>query len=103
MLAEHRREQPRHPRDHLREVDDLGLMRLVPGEGQELPDQVGAVERGAQGIGDALPVLRAVLERTGERVEVPDDHAQHIVEVVRDAAREPPDRIHLLGLQQLLL
>jgi len=31
------------------------------------------------------------------------DHGQEVVEVVRDAAREPPDGLHLLRLAQLLL
>jgi len=31
------------------------------------------------------------------------DHHQRVVKVVRDAAREPPDRLHLLRLAQLLL
>ena len=34
---------------------------------------------------------------------VAEDHAQEVVEVVGDAAGELPDRLHLLGLQELLL
>src|SRR5437868_4351302 len=32
-----------------------------------------------------------------------DDHGEHVVEVVRDAAREPPDRFDLLELAHLVL
>ena len=36
-------------------------------------------------------------------VEAADDQGQQIVEIVRDAARQLPDRVHLLRLMQLLL
>ena len=32
-----------------------------------------------------------------------EDHAQHVVEVVGDASRQPADRFHLLGLDELSL
>ena len=38
-----------------------------------------------------------------QQVEVADDDAQHVVEVVRDAAGEPADRLELRGVQQALL
>ena len=37
-----------------------------------------------------------------QQVERADDHGQHVVEVVRDAAGELADRLHLLRLPQLL-
>ena len=36
-------------------------------------------------------------------VDVAEDHGQHVVEVVRDAAGQPADRFHLLRLAQRLL
>ena len=38
-----------------------------------------------------------------EKVRVADDRLQHVVEVVRDAAGELPDGLHLLRLRELLL
>ena len=37
------------------------------------------------------------------QTDAADDDSQHIVEVVRDAARELADRLHLLHLPHLLL
>ena len=34
---------------------------------------------------------------------MPQDHAQHVVEVVRDAARQAADRLHPLRLLELVL
>ena len=40
----------------------------------------------------------------GQRhLRVAEDHAQHVVEVMGHAAGQPPDRFHLLGLEQLRL
>src|ERR1700730_17792355 len=38
-----------------------------------------------------------------QEVEIADDHAEQIVEVMRHAAREVADRLHLSRLRQLLL
>ena len=44
-----------------------------------------------------------VVEPVDQELAVADDHRQQVVEVVRDAAGEPADRLHLLRLAQLLL
>jgi hypothetical protein len=38
----------------------------------------------------------------GQHLQVAVDHLQHVVEVVRDAAREAADCLHFLSLAQLL-
>ena len=38
-----------------------------------------------------------------QEIEVADDDAQHVVEVVRDAAGEPADGLELRGVEQALL
>ncbi len=38
-----------------------------------------------------------------DELEISDDHSQHIVEVVSDAAGELSDRLHLLGLSKAVL
>jgi len=42
-------------------------------------------------------------EGIASEIEVAEDNAQDVVEVVRHTAGELPDRLHLLGLAQLVL
>ena len=85
------------------EVDRRALAALAAAVGEDLLDQ-----RATAGRGDEH-VLRIALERraTGrfldEHFAVGEHTRQDIVEVVRDAAGEPPDRFHLLRLAQPLL
>ena len=41
--------------------------------------------------------------RSSEQLAVAEDDGEQVVEVVRDAAGEPADRLHLLRLAELLL
>ena len=41
--------------------------------------------------------------RRKRHVDIAEDDGEHVVEVVRDAARQPADRFHLLRLTQRLL
>ena len=52
-------------------------------------------------VGIALQLL--VLDPLGDKVEPADDDRQQIVEVVRDAAGQLAERLHLLALAKLLL
>jgi len=60
-------------------------------------------------LGRALDLIEVLIGGivglvTGEHeLAAPDDHGEHIVEVVRDAAREPSDRLDLLELPHLAL
>ena len=51
----------------------------------------------------ALDVGRGLAQMALQGVEIADDDGQQVVEVVRDAAGELADALHLLGLPQLLL
>ena len=71
-------------------------------EGEELPRQLGATLRGALAA-CAMRRERSIRRRgASEQLEVPEDRGEEIVEVVRDAAGELPDRLHLLRLAQRL-
>src|SRR5205807_7007991 len=89
--------------DDAAEIDGDALAALAAAIGEDLVDQAACpVRRGEN-------VLRVALEwraRGGlldEHFGVTQDPAEDIVEVVRDAAREAADRLHLLRLPQPLL
>ena len=87
----------------LRDVDVLHLQLALPREGEELGQErrrlVARDERR-----DELAAERGlVLHVLGDRIDVGADHHQLVVEIVRDAAGEPADRLHLLGLAQAAL
>ena len=84
-----------HPGDDLVQVQHLRVQHLAPAEGQQLAREARRLARGA---GDLLQLLAAV---AGEQdLGVAGDHGQEVVEVVRDAAGEPPDRLHLLRVRE---
>ena len=89
--------------EHVAELQHLRPQRLPAREGEQLPHEPG----GAVGI---LLDLHQVLERGigrpvvgQEQIRIADDGGEHVVEVVRDAAGELADRLHLLRLRELRL
>src|SRR5574338_81701 len=101
-LAERPVAQVGHPRNQLAAVDPLWEQRLGPGEGQQPAGQRGGPGRTLHRI---LQLHQHFAPRTVEsalgQVDPADDDGEHIIEVVRDAAGELPDRLHLLHLAQL--
>src|SRR5262249_43953863 len=100
-LADQTLEHPLHALDERAQVHRAWIDHLLAPERQELARQGRrALRRRAR----ALEVLAgpsiglAVL--FGER-EVSHDAGEEIVEIVRDASRQAPDRLHLLGLSEL--
>src|SRR5207244_11315660 len=79
------------------------VQNLAPAEREQLPRE----RRGA--IGRAADLLKVGVQRAAGDELVGDQHAialdggQQIVEIVRDAARELADGLHLLGLAILFL
>jgi len=49
------------------------------------------------------PIEAPGVDAALQQFQAADDPGQHVVEVVRDAARQLADRLHLLRLAQLLL
>ncbi len=88
---------------HVVQVDDPGRQHLLPAEGEQLARQ----RRGAfRRAGDFLRWTaqgRLSAQALEEKFRVARNHHQEIVEIVRDAARQPADCFHLLRLAQLLL
>ena len=87
-------------RDHLVQVDDLGCSRLLAAEREQPLRQI----TGPVGCDADLPQVGAELlvvagPAQGE-LAVAHDRNEEVVEVVRDSARELPDRLELLRLPQ---
>jgi len=91
-----------HVGDDLVEIENLGLQHLLPAEGQELPRQC---RRALRSLGDLLQASVVGISwghLLQDHLAVAADHSQQIVEIVRDATREAPDRFELLGLAKLV-
>ena len=95
MFADEPAEHLLHPGDDGVQVDRLGREDLLAAEGEELP---GKGRRPVQVLlsFDGVPPER-VLGRGPllDEIAVPHDDGQHVVEVVGDAAGEPPDGFDL--------
>ena len=92
-----------HVRHELIERDRLLRDDLTAAERQQLAREPG---RAICRLEDLLCIgapLVSLVEVLHEHLRVAVDGHQQIVEVVRDAAGEPADRLHLLRLPQLLL
>ena len=90
-----------HPGEQLVDVHDLGLEDLLAGVGEQPPGQLGGAGRRRFGLGDPALQPLVFLRRALDQLQVAEDHGQQVVEVVRDAARQLTDRLHLLRLQQV--
>ncbi len=102
-LVEGRQQQLCDLFEQLVDVDLGRLERLLAGKGQQARRQRGAaIGRFADQLGDGRK-RRVVLHGVGEDLDRARDHGEHVVEFVRDAAGELADRLHLLGLDELLL
>ncbi len=95
------RQQPHHLTDQVVDIGPAGLQRLLARECQQARGELRAAIGGiADQLGDPGK-LRVVLDAVGEDFDGPGDHRQHVVEVVRDAAGQAPQRFRLLRLDQL--
>jgi len=81
-------------------VDHHRLEHLPAAESQELPCQNGRAMRG--GLYESeVQSPRVAGRQMGQGELAPaNDHGQEVVEVVRDAARQPAQGFHLLGLAE---
>ena len=79
------------------------LKDLPAAEREQLPGQGCRALAGALDFEQVGAPRRIGRQLLGEQLGEPEDRRQHVVEVVRDAAREVTDRLELLCLAQLLL
>ena len=102
-LADQPAQQHLQFRQHVVELQHLRPQRLAAREGEQLPHQARRAIGVLLDLHDVLEgrVGRAVIGE--QEVGIADDRGQHVVEVVRDAAGELADRLHLLALREILL
>ena len=87
-------------RDDRVEVEALGLEHLLAAEGEELLSELRRTLAGRVDELDIAPdggVDVASMQHGGG---APEDDGEQVVEVVRDTAGEPPDRLDPLGLME---
>ena len=103
ILAERAPQELVHLHDHGVGVQDADLDDLLAAEGQQLTGQVrGALAR-ADDLLDGVPERVVLSELVENHAAEPEDGGHDVVEVVRDAAGQPANGLHLLRLQVLLL
>ena len=85
------------------QVQHLRLEHLPAAERQELAREGGRPDPGAPDLLDFPPHRVAVADSLLQELAVAGDRRQQVVEIVGDAARQPPHRFHLLRLAELLL
>ena len=96
--------QLRHSLHQAVDVDGLDLERVLAGIGEKPIDQGDrALRRFARGGEIALDALVRLTQSQHRQVDIAEDGGEQVVEVVRDAAGEPADRLHLLRLPQRVL
>jgi hypothetical protein len=76
---------------------------LTPAERENLRDQVLGPGARFRDLHETLLDARLACELRAQQLRVSEDRGQDVVEVVRNAARQRADRLHLLRLPQLLL
>ena len=86
----------RDVREELFEVDLLDLERLGAGKGEQLPRQVGAALRRAAHTVEHSPDLVGIVDMAERELACAEDCGQEVVEVVREAAGQLAERLHLL-------
>jgi hypothetical protein len=85
------------------DVDRCALAALAAAISEDLLDETATTGRGGEHVLGIALEWRAIGRFLDEHFAVGEHSGQDIVEVVRDAASEPPDRFHLCGLAQPLL
>ena len=85
------------------QIDALGPQRLIARDREEATRQQRSAQRTVQDLTRQVGMLGFMLHRVRQDLGAADDHAQQIVEVVRDASGELPKCLHLLRPAQHFL
>ena len=91
------------PSIRVAQIDRYRAQILLAREGQQALGQRRAAFRALDRAVDQPLQARIVRQALAQQIEIAHDSHQQIVEIVRDAAGELADGLHLLGLAQLLL
>ena len=102
-LAHQALEQLRDFGNDVGQLQHLRPQRLLARESEQLPRQAGGAVRIGLDLLDVVIIAVAGRMAHQHQVAMPDDRGQDIVEIVRDAAGELADRLHLGRLRHLAL
>ena len=103
VLADGSAQQPSDPGDQLVDVDVLRPERLLPGKGEQAARQIGPAKCRVERLARQLVDIGIIPFQIPQQVDIADDHAQHVVEIMRHAAGQIADGLHLLRLVELRL
>ncbi len=92
-----------HAAHQIPHIDRFGLQFLPPSEGQHALSQGRAPFRRAHRVVDEAADIGSFAHPPLREIQAADDHGEQIVEIMRDAAGELADGIHLLRLEERLL
>ena len=101
VLADQPAEHAGHVRDQAVHVERRGVQHLLAAERQQLLGEAGGA---LAGLDDFAEILRVLARRSASAVDElgeSEDDRQQIVEIVRDAGGQSPDRFHLARLTDL--
>ena len=101
VFAEHAPHHFREARHQLVQIDVLRLHDLAAAERQQLARQAGGAVRRIDDVARRHLPRRGIVLALQQREREPLDDGEDVVEVVRDAAGELPDGLHLLRVAQL--
>src|SRR6185437_14738923 len=104
-LAQGTAQHVRHAGDEIVDRNSLRLERLAAREGEEaMNEQRAALGAALRRGGEAFQRRVVALGETSlQRFDIAGDDGEQIVEIMRDAAGELADRLHLLRLAHPLL
>ena len=103
VVADERAQPRRTAADERAEIDHLRLENLALAEREELTGQLRGALAGAKNLLDVGPSLIVARQRLQHQLREAVDRRQEVVEIVRDAAGEPADRLQLLCFSALIL
>ena len=103
LLAHKAAQQHLQVGQHVAQLQHLRAERLAAREGEQLTRQRGGAVRVLLDLHDVLEgrIGRAMVGE--QQVRIADDRGEHIVEVMRNAAGQLADGVHLLRLREILL
>src|SRR5262249_2065097 len=82
-------------------IKNSRLDALLAREGQQLARELRGGGRGVVNLMQVCPLLRACGQRVERQLGVANNRGQQVIEIVGYAAGQPPDALHLAGLEQL--
>ena len=85
-------------RDQRIQVHHPRFEHLLPAEDEQLAGEPGGALPSPANLGDILVCPRSRHEVREQQLGAPEDSREDVVEIVRDASRQPSDGLHLLRL-----